>query len=65
MTVVGQAPEEVSRTHRIEEIWGTVIGVDIRGDLPATDATLALDAVFGWFATVDRVFSDYDIPVLW
>jgi thiamine biosynthesis lipoprotein len=52
-------PNAVPGARRIEHIWGTVIGVDIRDDLPADRLTQTLDDAFGWFATVDEVFSTY------
>jgi thiamine biosynthesis lipoprotein len=59
MTTVLVSPDELPGARRVEEMWGTVIGVDIRDALRGDDLTSALDAVFGWFARVDRVFSPY------
>jgi thiamine biosynthesis lipoprotein len=44
-----------ARTLRVEQIWGTAIGVDVRD--PITDALL--DEVFDWFRQVDDVFSTW------
>ena len=54
------APEPVNapgsgRTHRVEQIWGTAIGVDVRD--PVSPATL--DDVFDWFRRVDDLFSTW------
>ncbi|MCU1461850.1 MAG: thiamine biosynthesis lipoprotein precursor [Acidimicrobiales bacterium] len=43
------------RTFRVEHLWGTAIGVDVRG--PVREG--ALDAVFSWFARVDDLFSTW------
>ena len=43
------------RTHRVEQIWGTAIGVDVRD--PVAPATV--DAVFDWFRRVDDLFSTW------
>jgi thiamine biosynthesis lipoprotein len=40
---------------RVEEIWGTVISIDVRADLPAS----ALDPVVEWFHEVDARFSTW------
>jgi thiamine biosynthesis lipoprotein len=40
---------------RVEEIWGTAIGVDVRDRLPAR----TLDDVFAWFLRVDQLFSTW------
>jgi len=37
---------------RVEEIWGTMIGVDVRDDV----APAVIDDVFAWFARVDELF---------
>lgn len=42
------------RTFRVEQIWGTAIGVDVR-DPVATE----IDAVFAWFRRVDDLFSTW------
>ena len=46
------APE---RTLKVEEIWGTAIGLDVRDRLPAG----VLDDVFTWFHRVDDLFSTW------
>jgi thiamine biosynthesis lipoprotein len=43
-------------TLRVEQIWGTAIGVDIRDN---ADASAVLDRVFAWFARVDALFSTW------
>jgi len=43
------------RTHRVEQIWGTAIGLDVRDVVePAI-----IDEVFDWFRHVDDVFSTW------
>jgi len=43
------------RTHHVEQIWGTAIGLDVRD--PITPATV--EAVFDWFRRVDDLFSTW------
>ena len=44
-----------ARLLRVEEIWGTAIGVDVRDEVdPAV-----VDAVFDWFRRVDDLFSTW------
>ena len=43
------------RTRRVEHIWGTAIGVDVRDPI----RTSTLDAVFEWFRRVDDLFSTW------
>ena len=59
MTTITPRANKLPGARRVEHIWGTVINVDIRDDVPAVLLTDILDAVFDWFATVDRVFSTY------
>jgi FAD:protein FMN transferase len=44
---------------RLEQIWGTAVGVDVRDALPGSDVQAALDAVFAWFTRVDDLFSTW------
>jgi len=44
-----------ARTFRVEQIWGTAIGLDIRDDVDP----LVVDAVFDWFRRVDDLFSTW------
>jgi len=44
-----------SRTLRVEEIWGTAIGVDVRDPM----LSRTLDDVFAWFHRVDDLFSTW------
>ena len=46
---------DAARTLRVEQIWGTAVGVDVRD--PVADTVL--DAVFDWFGYVDDVFSTW------
>lgn len=41
--------------HRVEQIWGTAIGIDVRDPIDPT----VIDAVFDWFRTVDDLFSTW------
>ncbi len=43
------------RTLRVEEIWGTAIGVDVRDPIRSR----ILDDVFAWFRRVDDLFSTW------
>jgi thiamine biosynthesis lipoprotein len=43
------------RTYRVEQIWGTAIGLDVRD--PVRPATV--EAVFDWFRRVDDLFSTW------
>jgi thiamine biosynthesis lipoprotein len=44
-----------ARTLRVEEIWGTAVGVDVRDRL----LSRTLDDVFDWFRRVDDLFSTW------
>ena len=48
-----------SGLHRVEEIMGTAISLDLADPLPADVLRRAADAVFDWFREVDRRFSPY------
>ena len=41
---------------RVEQMWGTAIGVDVRDD---TDASEAIAGIFAWFGCVDDLFSTW------
>ncbi len=40
---------------RVEQIWGTAVGVDVRDDVPAA----VVDDLFAWFGRVDALFSTW------
>jgi thiamine biosynthesis lipoprotein len=44
---------------RAEQIWGTVVSVDVRDARDGADVPGALDAVFAWFKRVDDLFSTW------
>lgn len=44
---------------RVEPVWGTAVGVDVRDPLEPDVLTPALDSVFAWFARVDDLFSTW------
>ena len=48
---------EATRTRRVEDQWGTVIGIDVC-DPVSSDL---LDDVFGWFVRVDDLFSTWRV----
>jgi len=48
-------PARPARSRRVEQIWGTAIGVDVRGGID--DDTF--DRVFTWFRRVDDLFSTW------
>jgi thiamine biosynthesis lipoprotein len=41
--------------HRVEQIWGTAIGVDVRDRVDPVE----VDAVFAWFHRIDDLFSTW------
>jgi thiamine biosynthesis lipoprotein len=47
------------RAMRVEHIWGTAVGVDIRGRLDTVVTDRVSDAVFAWFHRVDDLFSTW------
>ena len=40
---------DAARTLRVEQIWGTAVGIDVRDPVAVT----VLDAAFDWFGYVD------------
>jgi thiamine biosynthesis lipoprotein len=44
---------------RVEQNWGTAIGVDVRDAHDGSELRVALDAVFEWFTRVDDLFSTW------
>ena len=44
---------------RVEQIWGTAVGIDVRDAHDGSDLHAALDAVFAWFTRVDDLFSTW------
>jgi FAD:protein FMN transferase len=49
----------VTGLHRVEQIMGTAISLDLGGDLPYPKLSLLADEVFGWLRLVDERFSTY------
>ena len=52
-----RSPSE--RPMRVEHMWGTAIGVDIRDQLDRAVLDPVIDAVFTWFHRVDDLFSTW------
>lgn len=46
-------------TKRVEQLWGSVVGVDIRDPARPDTIERALDDAFGWFRRVDALFSTW------
>ena len=55
MTAAPTHPPAAPRSVRVEHIWGTAIGVDVRDEV----STETLDDVFAWFRRVDDLFSTW------
>lgn len=53
--MTAQAAGRPDRTHRVEHIWGTAVGVDVRGPGHAD----VVDDLFAWFQRVDDLFSTW------
>jgi FAD:protein FMN transferase len=52
---VNASTRVVGSTRRVEEIWGTVISLDVRDPVEVA----VVDAVFAWFRRVDDLFSTW------
>ncbi|HZN17573.1 MAG TPA: FAD:protein FMN transferase [Micromonosporaceae bacterium] len=52
-------PPETRGLHRVEQVMGTAVSLDLAGPLPPPRLARLADEVFGWLREVDRRFSTY------